>query len=76
MCNRFNRKFVIKLFKMSKLSFPALNKYLPSVKHEPRVNQEKDMIKPEQLPTIQPLRDIKTEDIKVIKIAYLFSLIH
>ena len=61
---------------MSKLSFPALNKYLPSVKHEPRVNQEKDMIKPERLPTIQTLRDIKTEDIKVIDFAYLFSVIH
>ena len=76
LCNKINRKFVIKLFKMSKLTFPALNKYLPSVKHEPRVNQEKDVIEPERLPTMQTLRDIKTEDIKVIDFAYLFSVIH
>ena len=59
-----------------KISFPAPIKYLSSVKHEPRVNKEKDMIEPEQLPTIQPLHDTKTEDIKVINFAYLFSFIH
>ena len=74
MCNKINRKFVIKLFKMSKLTFPALIKYLPS--HDSRANQEKDVIEPERLPTRQTLRDIETEDIKVIDFAYLFSVIH
>ena len=74
LCNKINRKFVIKFFKMTKLMFPALIKYLPS--HDSRANQEKDVIEPERLPTRQTLRDIETEDIKVIDFEYLFSVIH
>ena len=59
----------------TKLSFPAANKSLPSVKHEPRVrNKEKDIAEQEQIPTMTPLHDKKTERIKLINFAYLFSI--
>ena len=58
-----------------KLSFPAANKSLPSVKHEPGVrNKEKDIAEQEQVPTMTTLHEKKTERIKQINFAYLFSI--